>query len=198
MPNSTAPSVNQAVIDHLNQRRSYPAKLFSGPTPDRDGLMAIMETALRLPDHGKLEPWRLIVLHRADMTRLADLAEERTTELGGDAQMTSKGRGQFDLGHCAVVVISSPVDQGKVPLVEQLLSAGALCMNLLHAAVAHGWAANWLTGWPAHDAVFAARAFGCQPGETVAGIVHIGTAGGEMGPDRPRPNTASKVIWGLS
>lgn len=197
MHTTVPPVANPAVIDFLDHRRSYPAKLFSGPTPDPAALRSILSTALRLPDHGKLEPWRLIVLARADMVRLADLAEARARALGGDDQMIAKGRGQYDLGHCAVVVISSPVGQDKVPLAEQVLSAGALCMNLLHAAGAHGWAGNWLTGWPAHDAVFAAQAFGCGPGETVAGIVHIGTAGPTPGPDRPRPDLARKVQWGL-
>ncbi len=198
MPNATPPMAHQTVIDFLGQRRSYPAKLFAGPVPDRAGLQSILTVALRLPDHGKLEPWRLIVLARADMVRLADLAEARARALGGDDQMVAKGRGQFDLGRCAVVVISSPVAQLKVPLAEQVLSAGALCMNLLHAAGAHGWAANWLTGWPAHDAVFAGQAFGCGPAETVAGIVHIGTAGTAQGDDRPRPDLAHKVQWGLA
>lgn len=197
MHNTLPPLANQAVIDHLDQRRSYPARLFAGAVPDRAGLQAILSTALRLPDHGKLEPWRLIVLARPDMVLLADLAEARARALGGDDQMIAKGRGQYDLGHCAVVVISSPVVQDKVPVAEQVLSAGALCMNLLQAAAAYGWAANWLTGWPAHDEEFAARAFGCTPGETVAGIVHIGTAGGAAAPDRPRPDLARKVRWGL-
>ena len=97
----------------------------------------------------------------------------------------------------AVAVISAPVAAEKVPQVEQLLSAGALCMNLVHAASASGWAACWLTGWPAHDPDFAARAFGCLPGEQVAGIVHIGTAPEGLPPDRPRPAPARLVRWGL-
>ena len=94
------------------------------------------------------------------------------------------------------MVISAPVAQNKVPLAEQVLSAGALCMNLLHAATAAGWGANWLTGWPAHDAGFAAAAFGCASQDSVAGIVHIGTQG-PAAPDRPRPDLARRVQWGL-
>lgn len=187
------PQPNPAAIAFLAQRRSRAAKLFKGPVPDRDALRVILTAALRVPDHGKLEPWRLVVIERAAMVRLAGLAEARARESGGDAERIGKGRGQFDLGQLAVVVISSPKANAK-PLVEQLASAAALCMNLLNAAEAAGWGANWLTGWPAHDAVFAARGFGCGPGETIAGIVHIGTPALD-GPDRPRPDLDRVVTW---
>lgn len=181
------PKPNQAALDYLSTRISYPAKVMSGPVPTRDEVMAILQTALRVPDHGKLEPWRLVLIDRPAMLRLAGMAEARARELGGDAEKIEKGRGQFDRGNLAVVVISSPKPSEKIPGVEQLLSAGALCMNILHAATASGWGANWLTGWVSHDATFAARAFGCADGETVAGIIHIGTAASAM-PDRPRPD----------
>ena len=187
------PQPNPAAIAFLAQRRSRAAKLFKGPVPDRDALRAILTAALRVPDHGKLEPWRLVVIGRAAMARLAGLAEARARETGGDAERIGKGRGQFDLGQLAVVVISSPKANAK-PVEEQLASAAALCMNLLNAAEAAGWGANWLTGWPAHDAVFAARGFGCGPGETIAGIVHIGTPALD-GPDRPRPDLDRVVTW---
>jgi nitroreductase len=95
-----------------------------------------------------------------------------------------------------VVVISSPQDVPKIPQAEQVLSAGALCLGLVNAATAAGWGANWLTGWVSHDAAFVAEAFGCKAGETVAGIVHIGTAGAPA-PERPRPDLARVVRWGL-
>ncbi len=188
---------NPAAFDFLATRQSQPAKLFSGPVPDRMALEPILTAALRVPDHGKLEPWRLIVLSRPDMARLADLAEARARALGGDAEKIDKGRGQFDRGNVAVVVISSPKDAAKVPMAEQVLSAGALCLGLVNAATAAGWGANWLSGWVAHDAAFTASAFDCKPGETVAGIVHIGTPG-PTAPDRPRPDPARLVQWGLS
>lgn len=188
------PSRNEAALAFLTARRSRPAKLFSHPVPDRAQLEEILTAALRVPDHGKLEPWRLIVVQGAAFRRLADLAEARAHELGGDAEKIAKGRGQYDLGKLAVVVIASPKPAPKIPAAEQLLSAGALCLNILNAAEAAGWGANWLTGWPAHDPDFAARAFGCQGEETVAGIVHIGTPA-EDGPDRPRPDLSRLVTW---
>lgn len=188
------PRRNDAALDFLKARRSRPAKLFSLPVPTRDQLEEILTAAARVPDHGKLEPWRLIVVQGAAFQRLADLAEARAEERGGDAEMIAKGRGQFDLGKLAVVVIASPKPSPKIPGVEQLMSAAALCFGIVNAAEAAGWGASWLTGWPAHDATFAARAFGCTEGETVAGIVHIATPA-EDGPDRPRPDLGRIVTW---
>lgn len=190
------PQPNPAAFAFLAQRQSQPAKMFAGPVPSRSELEPILAAALRVPDHGKLEPWRLIVLERPDMARLADLAEARARETGGEAERIDKGRGQFDRGGLAVVVISAPIEGTKVPVAEQILSAGALCLGLVNAATAAGWGANWLTGWVAHDPGFTARAFGCLPGETVAGIVHIGTPGAAA-PARPRPDPARVVQWGL-
>ena len=189
------PARNQAAFDFLSTRMSYPSKLFSGPVPARAELEQILTAALRVPDHGKLEPWRLIVVEKPAFARLADLAEARARDLGGDEEKISKGRGQFDRGGLAVVVISAPKPSEKAPEIEQILSAGALCMGLVCAATAAGWGANWLTGWPALDPVFAARAFGCEGREQVAGIVHIGTPSNEDMPDRPRPDLAGVVTW---
>lgn len=178
----------------LQTRLSQPAKAFKGPVPNRAELLEILTAGTRVPDHGKLEPWRLVVLDKPAMARLADLAEARAKALGGDDVMVAKGRGQFDLGQLAVAVISSPKQSDKVPLAEQVLSAGALCMAILTAAQAKGWGANWLTGWVSHDAEFARAAFGCEAAETVAGIVHIGTVGTTLS-DRPRPDLSKIVTW---
>ncbi|WP_395542130.1 nitroreductase [Neotabrizicola sp. sgz301269] len=191
-------AANPAAFAYLETRRSAPAKLFTDPVPDAAELDRILTAALRVPDHGKLEPWRLIVLQGQDFSRLADLAEARARDLGGDAEKIAKGRGQYDLGRLAVVVISSPKASDKIPLTEQVLSSGALCMNLVHAATAAGWGASWLTGWPAHDPVFRAHAFACTEAETVAGIVHIATPPATLPPDRPRPDLARIVQRGLS
>ena len=188
------PARNDAALAFLAARRSRPAKLFTHPIPDRDQVTEILTAATRVPDHGKLEPWRLVVVQGAGFQRLADLAEAIATEQGGDAERIAKGRGQFDAGKLAVVVIASPKPSPKIPAVEQLMSAAALCMNLVNAAEAAGWGACWLTGWPAHDAQFAARAFGCTAGETVAGIVHIATPPADA-PDRPRPDLGRIVTW---
>jgi len=188
------PARNPAAFEFLKTRRSRSAKVFTTPVPDRAGLMEILAAALRVPDHGKLEPWRLVVVERAGFARLADLAEARARALGADGEKTAKGRGQYDLGQLAVVVISSPKASDKVPVREQVLSTGALCLGVVNAATAAGWGACWLSGWPSHDAVFCAQAFGCAGAETVAGIIHIGTPAPDA-PDRPRPDLGRVVSW---
>lgn len=190
------PAKSPAVLDFLSRRQSQSAKLFTDPIPSRQELEMILTSALRVPDHGKLQPWRLIVVQGDDFKRLADLAEARAHERGEAADMVEKARGQFDRGRLAVVVISSP-KAGKHPIAEQVLSAGALCLNIVTVATAAGWGANWLSGWPSHDPLFIARAFGCTEGESIAGIVHIATAPQDI-PDRPRPDLAKVVQWGLA
>ena len=185
---------DDAAFAFLANRQSYPSKAMQAPAPDRAALEPILRAALRVPDHGNLQPWRLVVGDRAALARWADLGEARARELGGDPVKIEKGRGQFDRSHLAVAVISSPVASEKVPELEQLLSAGALCAGLVNAAMAAGWGAQWLTGWVAHDPVFAARAFGCTGAERVAGIIHIGSRGAPV-PDRPRPDLAAKLRW---
>lgn len=188
------PKPNPAALDFLLTRRSRPAKTLTTPVPSAEELEPLLTAALRVPDHGKLEPWRLLVLTRPAMARLADMAEARARETGSDAERIAKGRSQFDQGNLAVVVISSPKAQDKVPVEEQILSAGAACLGLLNAALAAGWGACWLTGWVAHDRGFAAPAFGLEPHESVAGIVHIGTET-VPAPERPRPDVAALTRW---
>ncbi len=188
------PTANPAAFDFLASRRSRPAKLFTHPVPDRTEITRILTAATRVPDHGKLEPWRMIVLQGAAFKRLADMAAARAIATGADAEKIAKGRGQFDLGLCAVVVIASPKPSEKIPPLEQMLSAGALCMNIVNAATAAGWGACWLTGWPSHDRGFAEPAFGLQAQEYVAGIIHIATPAAD-GPDRPRPDIAAITTW---
>lgn len=188
------PNPNPAALDFLLTRRSRPAKTLSLPVPTPAELTPILTAALRVPDHGKLEPWRLLVLTRPAMIRLADLAEARARATGGTEERIAKGRGQFDQGNLAVVVIASPKAQDKVPEIEQILSAGAACLGLVNAALAAGWGACWLTGWVSHDRGFAEPAFGLAPQETVAGIVHIGTETTPP-PDRPRPGIARLTQW---
>jgi nitroreductase len=188
------PNPNPAALDFLLRRRSRPAKTLREPVPQRAALEQILTAAARSPDHGKLEPWRFIVLEKGAMPRLADLAEARARALGLDAERTAKGRSQYDAGNLAVVVVASPKPSEKVPEIEQILSAGAVCLALLNAAEAAGWGANWLTGWPAHDRAFITEGFGLQPQEFVAGLLHIGTETATA-PDRPRPDVAALTQW---
>lgn len=178
----------------LAARRSHPAKMLTAPAPDRTALTAILAAALRVPDHGKLEPWRLIVLERAALDRLAAAAAARGAECGMDAETIGKGEGQFARSQLCVAVVASPKTSEKIPEVEQTLSAGALCLGVLNAALAAGWGANWLTGWPAYDRALVEGTLGLAPQEWIAGFVHIGTIG-PAAPDRPRPDLARVVTW---
>ena len=188
------PTANPVALSFLQNRRSRPAKTMTLPVPSQTQVTEILTAAVRVPDHGKLEPWRFVVIQGAAMVRLADLAAARAKVLGYDAEKTGKGRGQFDLGLLAVVVISSPKPHEKVPQIEQVLSAGAVCLGILNAAEAAGWGANWLSGWPSHERGFVEAAFGLSPQETIAGIVHIATQT-NIGPDRPRPDVARLTTW---
>ncbi len=188
------PVPNPAALDFLLSRRSRPAKTLQAPAPDRAALEPILTAALRSPDHGKLEPWRLIVLQRAALDRLAALAVDRGTALGLDPAQVEKTRTAYADSPLAVAVISAPVASEKVPEVEQLYSAGAVCLALLNAALASGWGANWLSGWASHDRGFVEQGLGLSPQESVAGLIHIGTERAAP-PERPRPELAAKVTW---
>lgn len=187
-------SLNQAALDFLLTRRSHPQKTITGPYPDREQLEPILTAALRTPDHGKLEPWRLIVLEEAALRSLVPIVQECGEHLGKDEADITKAQMAYETSGLAVVVVESPVASPKVPLIEQTYSAGTVCLSLLNAALASGWAANWLSGWASHDPAFRQKAFGLAPQETVGGIIHIGTA--SLAPtDRPRPDLSEKVTW---
>ena len=188
------PDPNPDALKFLQSRRSRPAKTLGLPVPSRDELIPLLTIAARTPDHGKLEPWRFIVIEPKDMASLADMAEACGTTLDLDAEQITKGRSQFDQGHLAVVVVEVQKSAAKVPAIEQTYSAGAVCLSLLNAALASGWGANWLSGWPSHDRSFVQDAFGLAQHERVAGIIHIGTETSHP-PERPRPDIESITSW---
>lgn len=183
-----------AVIAFLENRRSRPAKTLTLPVPDTHELMPILRAAARTPDHGKLEPWRFVVLTRPALERLAGAAQARAGALNKAPEDAAKAVSQFAQSHLAVVVVESPQASDKVPQIEQSYSAGAVCLALLNAALAHGWGANWLSGWISHDPEFCRRDLGLRPGERVAGIIHIGT-GTSRPPERPRPDLDAITSW---
>ncbi|KUP93917.1 nitroreductase family protein [Tritonibacter horizontis] len=185
---------NDAALDFLLSRRSRPAKTLVAPAPSRAELRPLLTAAARTPDHGKLEPWRFIVVEKGAMARLAQLTEEAGERLGKPAEEIAKGRSQFDLGQLAVVVVEIQKDSPKVPALEMTYSAGAVCLALLNAALAAGWGANWLSGWMSHDRGFCEAAFDLAPHERIAGLIHIATEGA-VPPDRPRPDLDALTTW---
>jgi nitroreductase len=162
--------------------------------PERAELRALLEIAARTPDHGKLEPWRFVVLGRPALAGLAEAVAARGAALALDPDKIDKAVRQYADADLAVAVIASPRPSDKIPEIEQLLSAGAACYGLLAAALAAGWGANWLTGWPVHDRPFVETELGLAPRETVAGLVHLGTETAAP-PERPRPDLDAITDW---
>ncbi|GKY86889.1 nitroreductase family protein [Sinisalibacter aestuarii] len=188
------PEKNPAALDFLLTRRSHPAKTLTTPVPSRDELMPILTAAARTPDHGKLEPWRFLVLERGALERLAHEVELRGAARGEAPERVQKVYRQFADAHLVVAVVLSPKVSEKVPEIEQVYSAGAVCLAMLNAALASGWGANWLSGWACHDREFLDVALGLAPQETVAGFIHIGTETSPP-PERPRPDLDAITTW---
>lgn len=184
------PSVEMQV--RLARRRSAPAQALTAPGPSRDEIDRILTLGARTPDHGKLFPWRFVVLgpeSRADLARaLAPLAA-RQADPGKAAKVLSK----LTAPPLTILVLSAPITGHKVPVWEQQLSAGAICMNLEHAANALGFAASWITDWYSYDPD-ALTLYDVRAGEQVAGFIHIGTLA-EPPLERPRPDIAALTTW---
>jgi nitroreductase len=188
------PDPNPAALEFLLSRRSRPAKTLGLPVPTPEQLMPILTAASRSPDHGKLEPWRFIVLQGAALRRLGNDVRSRATAMGLEAEQADKGAQQFETGHLAVAVIEVRKPTDKIPELEQTYAVGGVCLALLNAALASGWGANWLSGWPSHDRGFMMQALGLAPHERIAGFIHIGTETSAP-PDRPRPDLDQIVTW---
>lgn len=188
------PDPNPAAMDFLLTRRSRPAKTLTTPAPDKAALEPILQAAARTPDHGKLEPWRFVVLGADALSRLGDLVAQRGAALGKDDADIAKARHAYDTGALAVVVVEVQKPSAKIPPIEQTYSAGAVCLALLNAALASGWGANWLSGWPSHDKTFAREGLDLGDHERIAGIIHIGTETAAP-PERPRPDLKAITTW---
>ena len=180
-------------LDLLKTRSSPKAADLVEPAPSEAQLNEILTIAARVPDHGMMKPWRFIVL--AKETRAA-LVEEIVTNFRAGNPNASEGeaekqRARFGGSPLIVTVVSKISPNAKVPDVEQLLSAGAACMNLLNAVHALGFGANWLTGWAAFDKS-SKQVFGLADNEQIVGFIHIGSVKGETF-QRPRPDMAQIV-----
>jgi len=185
----TAPS-----LEFLLSRHSVPVKLQSQPVPDDTVLRQILTAATRVPDYGKLTPWRLHVLRPAAIARMARLTREIGTRQGRDPDKLEKQAGAFDNAHLTVAVLSVPDPAAKPTVLEQQFSAANVCLSLVNAAQAAGFGGHWLSSWMAHDPEFLAQAFGIAPPSQVAGFIHIGTPRATP-PARPRPDLDGVVTW---
>ncbi|MGD9868869.1 MAG: nitroreductase [Hyphomicrobiales bacterium] len=180
-------------IDLLLTRRSVVANKLGEPGPDAQTLRRILTAGARVPDHKKLEPWRFILFEgeaRAAFGKvLADacLEEDRNASPG----RLEMERARFTRAPVIVAVISRPVENPGAPEWEQILSCGAVCQNLLHAANALGFSGQWITEWYAYSPRIHA-ALGLKDNEKVAGFVYIGTA--QAAPEeRDRPDLGRVV-----
>jgi nitroreductase len=176
----------------LETRRSGRPREMVAPGPDHDELQRMLSIAMRVPDHGKLAPWRFVIIGKEQREQFAVLlrqALQQEDPCAGPAHQEKAD--QFARqGEALVVLVSAPVAGHKIPVWEQELSAGAAAMNLLHAAHAMGYVAGWLTGWQAYSPLVNA-AF-AEPGERIAGFIYIGSPGRPL-EERPRPAAAAIV-----
>ena len=177
----------------LARRRSVPPHLMTGPGPDAAELETLLTVAARVPDHGKLAPWRFIVIEGEARERIGETiaAAFRADEPGADEERVATERRRLARAPLVVAVVSSSRPHVKIPEWEQVLSAGAVCMNLVVAANLLGYATAWLTDWYGFDRRIL-DALGLAPHEELAGFIHIGRAS-EVPADRQRPNLADIV-----
>lgn len=185
------------VMDYLLERRTVPAAFLGAPAPSSEQLQRILTASVRVPDHKKLEPWRIIQFSEAGCVQMGQLLEARWKELepAADEARLALERERFVRAPMVIAVVSTIKDTSRAPEWEQILSAGAVCMNMIHAAHAEGYSAQWLTEWYAFDEVVLAK-LGLKDDERIAGFVHIGTAQAPK-TERPRPDLNEIVqIWG--
>ena len=180
-------------VAFLARRRSASATLLAAPGPDADQLETLLRLAARVPDHGKLFPWRFVVLQGAGkaafVEALYDLARRRP-----DRETAATKLGKVAPAPLAVVVVSRVTPGHKIPEWEQQLSSGAVCMSLLTAASAMGFGANWITDWWSYDPD-ALALLGLGEGERIAGFVLIGTAPAPP-LERARPDLSGlATVW---
>lgn len=188
-------TVNVALRDYLLTRRSVTAPFLAEPGPDADTLNEMLTIASRVPDHGKLAPWRFVIIAGEARARagekLAGIIKSR--EPDADEARLETERNQFLPAPLTVGVLSTAAPHVKIPEFEQLLAAGNAAFNLIHAANAHGFGAHWVTRWYTFDAEAAAM-LGAKEGERFVGFIHIGTPTTRL-EDRDRPDVAAKTTY---
>ncbi len=185
----------QDMIDFLLERRSSLVKDIRAPGPDAAQLETILKVASRVPDHGKLAPWRFIVFQgraRLDFGKVLATAYEKTVAEPDDEHKAAEQR-RFARAPVIIAVVSRHIVHIKIPHWEQILSAGAVCQNMLLAANAIGFAAQWTTDWLSYnDEVLGA--LGLEDGEQIAGYIYMGTVEEKL-EERRRPDLRDIVTY---
>jgi len=175
-------------LEFLQRRRSMPSRLLGEPGPSSAQVDALLDQAVRVPDHGKLAPWRFLRIQGPARLAMGELlaARSRERDPAVPAAAVEKDRQRFSHAPLVLAVVARITQGHQVPEQEQLLSGGAVCFALLQGAQALGFGAQWLTGWAAYDPVIRAR-LGVAGHEAVLGFIHIGTASADA-PERQRPD----------
>jgi nitroreductase len=186
---------SEETLAMLRRRRSALADFMGEPGPDEVALQDILTIAARVPDHRRVVPFRFIVFEGAARARFGAILKAAflENEPGAAPAKAAFEENRFQRAPVAVAVISRTDPAHRTPEWEQILCAGAVCHNMLLAASAHGFAAQWLTEWCAYDAKIHA-ALGLAPTERIAGFVYIGTAT-EDPKERGRPDMASIIAY---
>ncbi|MES2494892.1 MAG: nitroreductase [Pseudomonadota bacterium] len=171
----------------LATRRSGKPRDMIAPGPDSAQLRQILEAAMRVPDHGKLAPWRFVIVESERRTAFADLLKDAyRAEKPEAGRLELEAMEQFAMqAPVLVAVLSTPSQASKIPVWEQELSAGAACMNLLLATHAAGFVGSWLTGWPSYSRQVL-ESLGGSPNDRIAGFLFLGSPSREL-EERPRP-----------
>lgn len=180
-----------SILALLGSRKSASAKAMGEPGPTPAQLADILRFAVRVPDHGKLAPWRFILWEGEARAQFGEVMKARWQALHPDhgEQTLGFARGLFLRAPTVLGVVSSAQEHPKIPVWEQQLSAAAVCMNVLYAATAMGLGCQWNTDWVAYDAEIAA-AMGLKPHERLAGLIYLGTPTAPL-EDRPRPDPSA-------
>jgi len=181
-----------SALSLLETRRSAKPRELAGPAPSAEELERILAIAARVPDHGKLTPWRFVTIAEDQRDAFGALLREALVEHDRGATVAHHQK-EDDFAHYAgqlVVLVSAPVPNHKIPVWEQELSCGAAGMNLLLAAHALGYVAGWVTGWRTYSE--RVRSAFCEPGERLGGFIFIGHPSREL-EDRPRPQLSEVV-----
>ena len=187
------PTPQLSALEQISQRRSVKAMDLQGPGPSAEQLQTLLDAAARVPDHGKLGPWRFLCFQDQARQHFGDQLAQRFATLKPEAPdaAVAAERARFMRAPLVIAVISCVQEHPKIPQWEQFLSAGAACQNLLVAANLMGFGAQWLTEWYAYDSVID-QVLGLKAGERVAGFVYIGSATAK--PDeRQRPDLQERI-----
>ena len=186
-----------SVLAFLKSRKSASAKAMTGPGPSADELKQILDIAVRAPDHGKLTPWRFVLFEGAARALIGEAFARRWAELhpAHDGQQLAFQRGLFSRAPVVLAVISCAARHAKIPEWEQQLSSAAVCYNVVLAATAIGYGAQWQTDWVAYDED-TTKAMGLKAPERIAGLIYMGASTVAL-EDRPRPDAGAWLTrWG--